>query len=375
VTATTGIHWTDLFTPQLLDEALQGGYIRVQQHPTLPLVIYNYTEKTAYEGAWDAATLACRGLIVEVGSGRVVARPLIKFFNHSQPGAPAIPLDAPVHVTDKADGSLGILYPTPDGWAVATRGSFTSEQALHATAVLRTRYGHWAPRPEQTVLVEICYPANRIVINYGSLDDLILIGAVDTATGAVLDPSRVGGWPGPSVATFTAATLADALAMEPRPNAEGVVVRDLDTGHMVKIKQADYVALHRIVTGLNARTVWQHLVDGKPLAALIEPLPDEFHPWVRQVADTLAAQVDAEAAEASAAYAAILESLPLGPARPGEEDGFTRKDFAALAVRSPWKWALFLTLDGRDILPELWKRARPEPFWTPSGRVYTEDTA
>lgn len=367
MTATTGTHYSDLFNPQLLDDALNAGHIRAQEHPTLPLVIYNYTEKAAYEGVWNPATLACRGLIVEVGTGRVIARPYPKFFNHGQTGAPAICLDAPVHVTDKADGSLGILYPTPDGYAVATRGSFTSEQALHATALYREQYAPgWTPRPEQTVLVEIVYPANRVVLDYAGLDDLILIGAVEVATGAVLDPTWVSDWPGPMVDTFTAATLADALAMEPRPNAEGVVVRDLHTGAMVKIKQDDYVALHRIVTGLNARTVWQHLVDGKPLAELVEPLPDEFHPWVREVAQALAARVNAELVEIHDTYAALTEQFP---------HGFTRKDFAMLAVRSPWKWALFLMLDDRDVRPELWKRARPEAFWTPTGRVYTEDTA
>lgn len=61
-----------------------------------------------------------------------VLRPLPKFLNHDQPEAPVIALDEPVVVTDKADGSLGIIYPTPDGPAVATRGSFASDQALHA---------------------------------------------------------------------------------------------------------------------------------------------------------------------------------------------------------------------------------------------------
>lgn len=39
-----------------LDERIASGYVRVQQHPTEPLEIYNYTEKTQYEGAtaWDA---------------------------------------------------------------------------------------------------------------------------------------------------------------------------------------------------------------------------------------------------------------------------------------------------------------------------------
>ena len=66
----------------------------------------------------------------------------------------------------------------------------------------------------------------------------------------------------------------------------------LDADERVKIKYAEYVRLHRIVTGLNARTVWEVLVTGGDLDELTEPLPDEFHAWVRGVAAELTAQVD-----------------------------------------------------------------------------------
>lgn len=355
--------------PDAVEQAIAGGYVRRQVHPTEPLAILNYTEKAAYENVWTPVTLTCRGLIYNTKTGQVVARPFAKFFNHAQAGAAVIELDAPVHVTDKADGSLGILYPMPNrgGWAIATRGSFTSDQALHATDVFRASYARWwTPLPYQTVLFEIVYPENRIVVDYGDLDDLLLLGAVDTATGVVYDPTWVSDWPGPAVKAFDAPTFAAALALPPRKNAEGVVVRCLDTGGMVKLKQADYVALHRIVTGLNARVVWRHLLDGKPLDELVAPLPDEFHPWCRDVADTLHGQVEEQVDEINRAYAEVLLNLP---------EGFARKDFAALAVPHPLKWALFLLLDGKDPRPELWRRAEPEPFWTPAGRTFGEDTA
>ncbi|MCW6008711.1 2'-5' RNA ligase [Micromonospora sp. CPCC 205371] len=371
----TSVKLTDLFNSSTCDciedpveAAIEAGHVRRQFHPAEPLAILNYTEACAYEGAWTPVTLACRGLIYRTDTGEVVARPFAKFFNYGQTGAPDLDLHAPALVTDKADGSLGILYPLPSGgWAVATRGSFTSEQALHATELFNRVYAdRFTPRPEQTVLFEIVFPENRIVLDYAGLDDLILLGAVETATGAVLDPSWVSDWPGPVTTTFAAGTLAEALAMKPRANAEGVVVRLLDSGAMVKLKQADYVALHKIVTGLTARVVWQHLIEGKPLDELVAPLPDEFHPWCREVAADIQAVVDQQTAEIEKAYAEIVASLP---------EGFTRKDFAAVAVSHPEKWAMFLLLDGRDIRPELWKRAKPEPYLTPSGRTYGEDTA
>jgi RNA ligase len=370
----------DLFDFGDLEIALQGGYVREQNHPTLPLKILNYTEKAAYEGVWTPVTLQCRGLIVETfGEHRVVARPLIKFFNYSQEGAATIALDAPVHVLDKADGSLGILYPTPDGWAVATRGSFTSEQAVHATQLLRTRYPDFTPPTGMTVLVEIVYPANRIVVDYNGLDDLILLGAVGLADGAVYDPSWVPDWHGPVVESFAASTFADALALPVRSNAEGFVVRCLNTGAMLKIKYAEYVALHKIVTGLTARTVWEHITSGAPLDDLIAPLPDEFHDWVRKVANDITTTVERQHQALNAVYADALGDTRT--ANPGwAHDGIrtSRAAFAKVATSAHYRndsWALFAILDGRDIRPELLKRAKPEPYVTPAGRTFSEDNS
>lgn len=59
----------------------------------------------------NPTTRTCRGLIVHSTTGRVLARPWAKFVNHGRPEAETLDLAAPVEVTDKLDGSLGILYP------------------------------------------------------------------------------------------------------------------------------------------------------------------------------------------------------------------------------------------------------------------------
>jgi RNA ligase len=376
--ATQTLELYDLLDRAAIAAALDDGYIRQQVHPSEPLAILNYTEKAAYENVWNPVTLTCRGLIWNTATGQVVARPYPKFFNYGQVGAASVALNALVEVSDKQDGSLGILYQLPSGgWAVATRGSFASEQAVHATEVFNSRYSNWVgvPAAEWTVLFEIVYPTNRIVCDYGDLDDLVLLGAVEITSGNVVGPQdtkAVLGWPGPATEVFPAATFADALAMAPRPNAEGVVVRELYSDAMLKIKQEDYVALHRIVTGLNARTVWQHMVDGKPIGDLIEPLPDEFHDWVRNVAAGIIGRVETEVWRLEAEYTAIRDVMPDSWQ---QTDRAGRGEFARLAVPHPDKWAMFNLLDGRDIRPELLKRAKPEPYLTPTGRTYTEDNA
>jgi RNA ligase len=346
---------TDLFPAGALQDALDGGFVRAQIHPELPLTIYNYSEKCAFEDAWSQTTLACRGLIAHSATGEVVARPYLKFFNHGQPGAPMIPIDAPVEVTDKADGSLGIIYPTPDGYAVATRGSFASDQAVRATKILRQRYAGWTPPADHTVLVEIVYPENRIVIDYEGMEDLILLGAVHVASGRTVPPAGVN-WPGPVVESFAYASFGAALAAPARANREGLVVHVPATGDRVKIKYEEYLRLHKIVTGLTSRTIWEALVAGETIARICEPLPDEFHDWARAVANELHARVESGVTEVERVFQAIVAGL--GPQH-------SRKDFALVAAKHDLRGYLFARLDGKDLRPALWQQYKPEAGQTP----------
>ncbi|MDL5199592.1 RNA ligase [Streptomyces sp. ALI-76-A] len=345
-------HIDDLLDPALLARSLDAGYVREQTHPTLPLRIFNYAEKAVFEREWNEVTRQCRGLITD-RQGRILAGPYAKFFNYSEHPEGTFDLDDKVLVTDKLDGSLGILYPLPDGGhAIAPRGSFASEQALHATQIWQERYADTASiKPGVTYLFEIIFPENRIVCDYGTLDDLVLLGGVDIATGTPLPADELP-WDGPRVDTFAFNTLADALAASPRPGAEGFVLRF--PGHdntMIKIKQDDYVALHRIITGLNARAVWERLGAGDTVAEICDGLPDEFHDWVRDVAAELAEQCNEILAEALEEHQRIVEALP---------EGRTRKEYAVLASRSPMRAWLFMLLDGRDPSARIFHTLRPE---------------
>lgn len=333
----------------LLAEAIANGHIRTQTSPDGALRIFNYTEKAQYERAWNAATLQCRGLIVD-SYGNVIARPFPKFFNSDEPEAQISDVGA-VTVLDKLDGSLGILYRTRSGETrIATRGSFASEQATHATAVYQRHYAKWEPPAGVTPLFEIIYPENRIVLDYGQLDDLILLGGVEIATGRSV-PVEAIDWPGLKATVFPYASLQEALAAPPRPNAEGYVVHFHETDQRVKIKQEDYKALHRIVTGWNERTVWEHLASGAQLTDLAAGLPDEFHAWATAVGTQLLQQHARLTDDAETAYRTITEYF-----LPADWD---RKDFAIEASTHPLRPALFSLLDGRDINDWAWKQIRP----------------
>jgi RNA ligase len=366
------VHINELINPESLRHDIDNGFIRENRHPSQPLRSLNYTEKAQFSRHWNKATLACRGLIVH-DDGRVIARPFPKFFNWEEQKPKGrqfqMSLDELVTVTDKMDGSLGILYPNGEGThSVATRGSFTSDQAIHATKIWKDRYQDefaYRMNPRLTYLFEIIYPSNRIVVDYKGLDDLVLIGAVDIETGTTWGPEIAPGWPGPKARVFPYRTLREAVSARLRPGMEGLVVRSLSEGLMLKIKQDDYVALHRIVTGLNEKEIWRRCMKAdlelppevERLSTVLRDVPDEMHAWVTSVACRLFGGVYNKSSRAWDVYqrAAAIERMPW------ELDRAQRKEFALrIKDHEPWlQKVLWILYDGNDPREFIWKTIEP----------------
>jgi RNA ligase len=385
------MHLYDLAPMDELAWLMENKYVREVEHPHEPLRLLNYTDRAQVKPEIFAQVPAlnhCRGLIWNTDNGEIVARPFRKFWNHGQAGADQIGLAETVYTLDKLDGSLGILYRQPNSGtlSIATRGSFTSGQALHATRLLQTKYddlsGPEDPREkhhsadDETFLFEIIYPENRIVVDYRGRDDLFLLGSVDLEDGYVYDPfaaQRHLGWVGPTVQLLDArTTLADALVASPRENREGMVIATEGGKKMVKLKQEDYVRLHRLVTGLSERRVWEAIVAGETLAATIEPLPDEFHPWVMEVWTRLELGVKRRWSNFKVSYQAMMnEAFKAGVINLVDEEwSVSRTERAALAplfaMAGDDQWAYWALLDGKDIKAKLWAQAKPEAGLTPS---------
>jgi len=155
------------------------GYLIKQVHPTLPLTIWNYSQKTQFEGKWDEVTLHCRGLVVD-NFGNVVARPFKKFFNMEE-GQHTSTKDFDVY--EKMDGSLGIAFYYQDQWVFASRGSFTSEQSIEGAKMFKEQFQESHFIKDMTYIYEIIYPSNRIVVDYGGDWRLVLLGRIATKSG------------------------------------------------------------------------------------------------------------------------------------------------------------------------------------------------
>ncbi|TXS54341.1 RNA ligase [Streptomyces sp. t39] len=389
----------ELLPAHELAEALDAGHVTRKAHPELPLSIYTYTRVCQYERRWNEVTTRCRGLVADDVTGRIVALPLPKFFNvgeheAGQPYAPALP-DEPFEVYDKVDGSLAVVFHYAGRWRVASKGSFTSTQAVWAQRRLDTKDTS-ALEPGVTYLAEILYPQNRIVVDYGDRRDLVLLAAFGADGTEVPLADAAPAWKavGSVVALRPAMPLAELLALtesstlpggEPATgtDAEGFVLR-FASGVRAKAKIAEYVRLHKVLTGVTERDIWRsHGIQrfaglpakavaqalgcsppeiaasgGRPLDALLEQVPDEFDTWVREVIARIEAQVAARERAVDEAYASVAHLS-------GDRGAFARavREVPDPAVRP----ALFLRLDGRSTALVTYRSARPEasdPFTT-----------
>lgn len=352
-------------------QEVAAGYLTMRPHrdACLDLFILNYTQAAQWERHWTDLTLACRGLIVN-SAGKIQARPFPKFFNWGEPGAPeaAEYLGLQFQAWEKMDGSLGILYWTGDTRAaIATRGSFHSDQAEHATALLNGRYKTELRKMDRdlTYLFEIVYPENRIVVNYDDRDELVLLAVIETATGRdiPLDQFMHLAFRQPELLRFDRAEAA--LELE-RDNFEGVVIR-YENGARVKVKLEAYKRLHAVVTNLSDKQVWATLSAGHDINWLmrsgaedgVEPLqfPDELFEKMREMFDQLQGRYDALLTQHEAAFRDLVTARYNWAVEPRKN---IAGDILARARRDGLNPSvLFGMLDQQDVAARIWAMLRP----------------
>ena len=344
-----------------LEQYHKDGLLQKQIHPTLDLTIWNYSPKVQYERLWDEITVQCRGLVTN-SKGEIVARPFTKFFNYEELTPEEIPNEY-FDVYEKMDGSLGILFNYQGEWVLSTRGSFTSPQSIKGRELLE-KYDYNRLHSDYTYLFEIIYSENRIVCVY-DFEDLVLLGVIHTETG---DEVNIHYTDNEDVRlknmlnnlNFKIVTLYktwgegyDILKKEISKDKEGYVIR-FKNGFRMKIKGEEYVRLHRIITNISNRDIWEYLKDGRPLDDILDKVPDEFYDWVKQTKEELLTQFETLDKE----YQWIFKIINRVP---GIEN---RGVFASFAKKYKHPNLLFNMLDGKDYSEQIWKLLYP-PYSKP----------
>lgn len=331
----------------LLQQMIDDGYVSVQEHPNADLCIYNYTAKAQYEKVWNEITMQCRGLILN-SRQEIIARPFKKFFNLGEENS--LPLNQnSFEVFEKMDGSLGILYWNNEIPHIATRGSFESQRAVKATEILHSTYKniHAGLNKAYTYLFEIIYPENRIVLDYGAMEDLILLAVIDTQTGMDIALHDIGT---PVVKKYHGIQDIHLLRTLEERNKEGFVIK-YENGYRIKVKFEEYIRIHRIVTQVSTLTVWEFLMNDLSFDELLDRVPDEFYEWIKHTIEQLQLQ-----------FNQIEDQCKLD-----FKQFDTRKETALYFMTCQYPSVLFYMLNQKNYHNMIWKMIRPaysKPFST-----------
>ena len=331
----------------IIADYVSKGLVIGQSHATLPLAIFNYSRTCQYDRLWDDVTLNCRGLILDT-NGNVVAKPFPKFFNYEEHTANEIPNEL-FDVYEKMDGSLGICFHYADEWHMATRGSFTSEQAIKGRELLEKYDYKNGMIPGYTYLFEIIYPENRIVVDYGGVEKLVVLGAYNNETGnevSVYEMTNEGFEVVTRYNTFGEGF--DELKREISNSKEGYVIR-FRNGMRMKIKGDEYVRLHRILTNFSTTDIWELLRTKGNMDEFLDRVPDEFDNWVRMTVLELKAHFENIKFRSSIDFEYYK----------GESNG-DKKQFALLIKDNEYRSILFSMWDGKSYEDTIWKMIKPK---------------
>jgi RNA ligase len=261
------------------------------------LVIFSYTRECQYDRAWDEVTRAARGIIFNKVTGELVARPFPKFFNLTEMPETSfgnLP-DGPFSATVKMDGSMGIVYPYKGQYWVSTKGSLKSDQAKWATEWFRSNAGMSEIKKGWTPLFEIIYKENKIVVDYGDFEGMVLLAYIDNATGKEMsheDLVKEGALLNvPVVRQETGFQKIEDLYeyCKNLPHTQEGFVVTFANGLKVKIKGTEYCRIHKMISRMTPLAYWEAWdFDLKDIPkSYMAQMPEEF----RETSDALYRQI------------------------------------------------------------------------------------
>jgi len=320
-------------TPNSLD-VLQDEYgISVKRHNKYNnLVLLKYHQLNSPKDS--KMVQQCRGIILDENDNwRVICRSFDRFFNLGEGAAARLDF-AEARVYEKLDGSLCQLYYYDGQWHVATSGTPDANGNVgdfnknFKDLFWETWNNLGYKFPAATgacYCFELMTPYNAIVIQHQS-SDIIMLGARELTTYKELNPIVVAhqnGWRCVKTFDFNGQTeIEELLKSMNGSDQEGFVVCDTSTCSRVKMKCADYVKKHRLVSSMSQRNMLDAVRTNESDEILIYAPQFERLYWNIRVR-----------------YENLLGEIQ------GYYDGVQhideRKDFAALATQKKYSAGLF----------------------------------
>lgn len=343
----------------LLQEYIDNGLIVANKHPEYDIWILNYSPKVQSKKIWDDYTLSCRGMVIDV-NGNILARPFSKFKNFEEHDPSEIDMSKKYEIFEKMDGSLIILffYEEIMQWIIASRGSFISEQVIKARQMIDANT-YYSLNRKCTYLFEIIYKENRIVVDYGDRNELVLLGVIITENGEEIPYKTLKMLYSnyfDVVKKYDIENIKDLNELKAleEENREGFVVRFSD-GFRVKVKFSEYIRLHGILTNVSNITVWEHLMNNYNFDSLLDQVPDEFYDWLKKTVKSLEHEYNEIERLALKEFIRIYHINNIT----------SRKEFAMEALKTEHWGVLFKIFDKRPYDEIIWRKIRPsysKPF-------------
>jgi RNA ligase len=117
---------------------------------------------------------------------------------------------------------------------------------------------------------------------------------------------------------------------------EGFVVR-FENGFRMKIKGEEYCRLHRILTNISNRNIWEYLKNDKPLDEILDKVPDEFYNWVRETVIDLENKFEEIMAQVITDYWEITSLLITEEQALGEDMVYYEREYAKRYAEEAFK--------------------------------------
>lgn len=248
---------------------------RVSAHRQGNFVGFKYTNETIYAQDWDLVTLNARGIVFNVKTGEVVARPFKKFFNYQEffdeegnhsllydklPSEWKPNISGPARYMEKVDGSLGIVFWNGTKWQVKTAGSFDSAQALWAQKWFDENVDPLYMIQTRTYLFEIVCNDDIHPIHY-DYEGMVLLSVISNKTGEeysleeIKQTSQLLKVRMVQIYDFEHFEDAVQWAKELPKTKEGLVIT-FDNGFKTKAKSDDWCELAKLFEGITKWNIW-----------------------------------------------------------------------------------------------------------------------
>lgn len=260
--------------PHLTDE------FAVRENGWFKTVVFNVQTKETFadpdeEGISDEERhhrkirLECRGLKFDSLTGEILARPFHKFFNVNERNwtkTEKIDVKKPHVFQEKIDGSM--IHPIfcPDGgidWHTKAGHTYVSDIVLDFIED-KPEYRTFAEKilkEKKTPLFEFVSPKNRIVLDYGK-ENMILLAIRDNHTGEYMNYDELAvvskAYNIPYVNVHPAKDLGTFIhKVKDMTNIEGFVIT-FEDGERFKMKTDEYVRMHKAVDSIRLeKNLWK----------------------------------------------------------------------------------------------------------------------